>query len=49
MECVVIAQPALSCSDSGNVAAGKEYDHVPDGLEYPREGRSGMDRDLEGQ
>ena len=43
MECVVIAK------DSGNVAAGMGYDHVPAGLEYPRDGRSEMDRDPEGQ
>ena len=25
---------------SGNVAAGKGYDHVPTSLDYPRDGRS---------
>ena len=38
-----------SCSDSGNVAAGIGNDHVPAGLEYPRGGRSEMDRDPESQ
>ena len=38
-----------SCSDSGYVAAGKEYDYVPAVLEYPRGGRSEMDRKSEGQ
>ena len=37
------------CSKSGNVAAGKGYNHVPASLEYPRGGRSEMDRDPEGQ
>ena len=31
------------------MAAGKGYDHVPDGLEYPRGGRSEMDWDPKGQ
>ena len=38
-----------SSLDSENVAAGKGYDHVPAGLEYPRGGRSEMDRDPESQ
>ena len=33
----------LVCSNSGNMAAGKGYDDVPPGLEYPRGGRSEMD------
>ena len=33
----------------GNVAAEKGYDHVPTSLEYPRVGRSEMDRDPEDQ
>ena len=37
------------CSNSGNVAAGKGYDHVPTSLDYPRDDRSEMDRDSEGQ
>ena len=37
------------CSNSGNVAAGKRYDHVFASLEYPRDGRSEMDRDQEGR
>ena len=32
-----------------NVAAGKGYDHVSTGQEYPRGGQSEMDRDPEGQ
>ena len=28
------------CSNTGNVAAGKGYDHVPTWLQYPRDGRS---------
>ena len=31
------------------MAAGKGYDHVPAGLEYPRGGGSEMDPDLERQ
>ena len=31
------------------MVAGKVYDHVPAGLEYPRGGRSEMDPDLERQ
>ena len=31
------------------MAAGKGYDHVSSGIEYPRGGRLEMDRDLEGQ
>ena len=31
------------------MAAGKEYDHVSACLEYPRGGRSEMDRDPEGK
>ena len=37
------------CSNSGNVAAGKGYNHVIAVLENPRGSRSEMDRDLEGQ
>ena len=37
------------CSNSGNVSAGKVYDHLSAGLEYHRDGRSEMDRDKEGQ
>ena len=31
------------------MAAGKGYDHVSAGLEYPRSGQSVMDREPEGQ
>ena len=48
VEYIAIDQPA-SVQNSGNVAAGKGYDHVSAGLEYPRGGRSEMDRDPEGQ
>ena len=47
MECVVIAQPAPV--RIRELAAGKGYDHVSAGLEYPRGGQSEMDRDPEGQ
>ena len=36
------------CSNLGNVAAGKGYDHVIACLEYPRGGQMEMDRDPEG-
>ena len=36
-------------SNSGNVATGKGYDHVPAGLDYPRGGRSEMNTDPERQ
>ena len=37
------------CSNLGNVAAGKGYDHAPTSLDYPRDGRREMDRGPEGQ
>ena len=51
MEYIAIVQPTRlnKCSNSGNVAAGKGYNHVSAGLEYPRGGRSEMDLDLECQ
>ena len=48
VECIVIVQPA-SVPIRGNVAAGMGYDHVPNSLDYPRDGLSEMDRDPEGQ
>ena len=48
VECIVNVQPDF-CSNSGNVAAEKGYDHVSASLEYPRGGRSEIDRDPEGQ
>ena len=36
------------CSNSGNVATGKEYDHVPTSPDYPRGGRSETGWNLEG-
>ena len=48
MEYNAIVQSA-SVQNSGNVAAGKGYDHVPSGLEYLRVGQSEMDPDLERQ
>ena len=36
------------CSNLGNVAAGKGYDHVSAGLEYPRGSRVEIDRDPKG-
>ena len=37
------------CSNAENAAAGKGYDHVSIGLEYPKGGRSEIYRDPEGQ
>ena len=37
------------CSNSGNVAAGTGYDHVPGGLEHPKGGRTEMEWDPKGQ
>ena len=37
------------CSNSGNVAAGKGYDHVSAVLEHTRGGQSEMDLDPKGQ
>ena len=49
VEYIAIVQTAMQCSNSGNVAAGKGYDHVSDVLEYPRGSLSEMNRDPEGQ
>ena len=48
MEYIAIVQPA-SVKIRGNVAAGKGYEHVSAYLEYPRGGRSEIDRDPGGQ
>ena len=45
--CIAIVQPASV--QTGNVAAGKGYNHVSGGLEYPRGDRSEIDGNPEGQ
>ena len=48
VECIVIFQPA-SVRIQEMWQLGREYNHVPTGLEYTKGGQSGMDWDPQGQ
>ena len=47
VECIVYCSTS-KCSNPGNAATGKGYNHVPTSPDYPRGGRSDLDWDLGG-